>query len=73
MHFHRHLQRKHSPSLTYALPNDVALTDLRPTDGLPSIVLRVADMLTNITGKEREAPWRAPQRFLFSIQGVYMH
>jgi hypothetical protein len=62
-----------SPTLTYALLSDLALTGLRPTKGLPPIVLRAVDVLINIIGKEREAPRRAPSRSLFPIQGVYMH
>jgi hypothetical protein len=51
----------------YVLRSDASLTALRPTNGLPQIVLRAVDVLTNSIGKEREAHWGAPQRSLFPI------
>jgi hypothetical protein len=40
--------------------SDVTLTGLRPTNGLPPMVPRAVHVLTNIIGKEREAPRGAP-------------
>jgi hypothetical protein len=47
-------------TLSYVVLSDLALIGLRPTDGLPPIVLRAVDVLTSIIGIEREAPRRAP-------------
>jgi hypothetical protein len=56
-----------SPYLTHVFLSDVTLTALWPTNGLPPIVFRAVDLLTNTLGKEREAYRGAPQRSLFPI------
>jgi hypothetical protein len=48
-----------SPSLAHVLLNDVVLTGLRPANGLSPIFLCLVHTLTNIIGKEREAPRRS--------------